>query len=223
MAEVQESSQVVQVEPPRWEATGEVKPREGGRPVGFSGSEYQRAGEGLAGHPGKSVSTQNNGSTKDNGSTQNNGSTQVKARPTFRRYTRQYKLQVLKDTDTLGEGEVGAYLRREGLYYSTLKMFREHRTRGMLDESANANRGAAGSSNRGSAGKGGSRQKATDPSGTGSAVVVPAETQRRMNELEKENRKLRHRLRQTDALLELQKKASEFVGISLEGIRQSEE
>src|SRR6185437_1308224 len=110
MAEIQESSQVVQVEPPRWEATGEVKPREGGRPVGFSGSEYQRAGEGLAGHPGKSVSTQNNGTSSNNGGTQNNGTssnngnTQEKARPTFRRYTRQYKLQVLKDTDILGEG-----------------------------------------------------------------------------------------------------------------------
>lgn len=210
MAEVEQGLQVMQSEPPRWDATGEVKPKEGGRSVGFSGSEYQRSGEGMAGHQGK-MSTPN-------------GNTQVKARPTFRRYTRQYKLQVLKDTDTLGEGEVGAYLRREGLYYSTLKMFREHRTRGMLDESVDARRdAAAGSSHGKGSAKGGSRQKAAGTAAAGIGVVIPAETQRRMNELEKENRKLRHRLQQTDALLELQKKASEFVGISLDGLRQSEE
>lgn len=206
MAEIEQGLQGMQSEPPRWDAVGEVKPKEGGRPVGFSGSEYQRSGEGMAGHQGE------------------NGSTQVKARPTFRRYTRQYKLQVLKDTDTLGEGEVGAYLRREGLYYSTLKMFREHRTRGMLDESVDTRRdGGTGSSHGKGSAKGGSREKSAGTAAAGIGIVIPAETQRRMNELEKENRKLRHRLRQTDALLELQKKASEFVGISLEGLRQSEE
>lgn len=206
MAEVREGLQERQSDPPRWEATGEIDGKEGGRPVGFSGSEYQRSGEGMAGRQGK------------------DGNTQVKARPTFRRYTRQYKLQVLKDTDTLGEGEVGAYLRREGLYYSTLRMFREHRTRGLLDENVEVKRGgAAGSSSARALTKGGSREKATGASGAGTGAAITAETLRRMTELEKENRKLQHRVRQTEALLELQKKASELLGISLEGLRLSEE
>jgi transposase len=47
-------------------------------------------------------------------------------------YTAEYKLQVLQETDTCGEGQIGAILRREGLYSSHLTTWRRQRQAGQL-------------------------------------------------------------------------------------------
>ena len=51
-----------------------------------------------------------------------------------RRFTAEYKLRVLRDADAcLRPGEVGALLRREGLYSSILSEWRKQREAGSLE------------------------------------------------------------------------------------------
>ncbi len=58
---------------------------------------------------------------------------EVTAKPTRRRYTAEYKLRILREADACtGGGEVGALLRREGLYFSNLTVWRKQRERGEL-------------------------------------------------------------------------------------------
>jgi transposase len=47
-------------------------------------------------------------------------------------YGAEYKLQVLQETDSCGEGQIGAILRREGLYSSHLTTWRRQRQAGQL-------------------------------------------------------------------------------------------
>jgi transposase len=54
-------------------------------------------------------------------------------RPRRRRFTAEYKLQVLADYDAAEPGEKGALLRREGLYSSHLVDWRRARDAGSLD------------------------------------------------------------------------------------------
>jgi transposase len=50
-----------------------------------------------------------------------------------RRFTAEYKLRVLREADACGKpGEIGALLRREGLYSSLLTEWRRQRERGAL-------------------------------------------------------------------------------------------
>ena len=59
---------------------------------------------------------------------------EVMAKPTRRRYTAEYKLKVLREAEALsGRGEIGALLRREGLYSSNLTQWRKQRERGELE------------------------------------------------------------------------------------------
>jgi transposase-like protein len=58
---------------------------------------------------------------------------EVTAKPTRRRYTAEYKLRILREADAYTSGgEVGALLRREGLYSSNLTVWRKQRERGEL-------------------------------------------------------------------------------------------
>jgi len=55
-------------------------------------------------------------------------------RPRRRRFTAEYKLGILREVDGLtGFGEVGALLRREGLYSSHLTTWRRQRDEGALE------------------------------------------------------------------------------------------
>ena len=49
-----------------------------------------------------------------------------------RLYTAEYKLRILQETDTCSEGQIGAILRREGLYSSHLTTWRRQRQTGQL-------------------------------------------------------------------------------------------
>ena len=60
---------------------------------------------------------------------------QVHERPIRRRFTAAYKARILKEADACSKpGELGALLRREGLYSSTLANFRKLRQAGQLGE-----------------------------------------------------------------------------------------
>ncbi len=116
---------------------------------------------------------------------------EVLAKPVRRRFTVEYKRQILKEADSSkGSGEVGALLRREGLYSSHLSAWRAARDRGELAGSGRRKRGPA--------------PKPVDP------------RDKRIVELERANRKLAKRAERAEALVEVQKKVSELLGIQLD-------
>ena len=55
---------------------------------------------------------------------------QVAAKPTRRRFSAEFKLQVLREADQCQPGELGALLRRHGLYSSHLTTWRRERDQG---------------------------------------------------------------------------------------------
>ena len=57
---------------------------------------------------------------------------EVPERAKRRRFSAEYKLRILQEADRCGPGEVGALLRREGLYSSHLTAWRQQRTEGAL-------------------------------------------------------------------------------------------
>ena len=114
---------------------------------------------------------------------------EVPERAKRRHFSAQYKLRVLEEADACrAPGEVGALLRREGLYSSQLAAWRRARREGSLQALATP-RGPQG--------------RRRDP--------VASDNER----LRKENARLRGRLEQAQAILEIQKKASEILGIPL--------
>jgi transposase-like protein len=112
---------------------------------------------------------------------------EVTERPKRRRFTAEYKLRILREADACKhDGDIGALLRREGLYSSHLTTWRRQR-----DEIAKAGLKAR---------KRGPKGKAVDP---------------RVKKLERENARLKRRLARAELMLEIQKKASEMLGIPL--------
>jgi transposase len=59
-------------------------------------------------------------------------STEVVVKPMRRKFTAEYKLKILKETDQCRPGEVGAVLRREGLFSSQLTTWRREREIGLM-------------------------------------------------------------------------------------------
>jgi transposase-like protein len=114
----------------------------------------------------------------------------VEAHPKRRRFGAEYKLRILREADACKQpGEIGALLRREGLFSSQLVTWRRERDRvarsGM------------------SARKRGPKARVVDP---------------KIKQLERENAKLRRRLERVELMLEIQKKASEMLGIPLKNL-----
>ncbi len=115
---------------------------------------------------------------------------EVSAKAQRRRFPVEYKRKILSEADRCREpGEIGALLRREGLYSSHLSAWRAARDRGAL--------GGKGISKRGP------KAKPKDPN------------EKRVRELERENRRLRRRAERAEAFVELQKKVSEVLGVEL--------
>lgn len=56
-------------------------------------------------------------------------------RPKRRSFTHAYKLRILEEYDTAPAGEKGALLRREGLYDSSIQLWRKQRDSGELSTS----------------------------------------------------------------------------------------
>jgi transposase len=70
--------------------------------------------------------------------------TEVTSKAKRRRFTAEYKRKVLQEADACTEsGQVGALLRREGLYSSHLTTWRQARERGELEGLAPKKRGPA--------------------------------------------------------------------------------
>src|SRR3989304_5540791 len=68
----------------------------------------------------------------DNGATDSR-EVEVVAKAERRRFTGEYKLRVLREADRCKQpGEIGALLRREGLYWSNLTTWRKQRQSGEL-------------------------------------------------------------------------------------------
>ncbi len=115
---------------------------------------------------------------------------EVAAKPTRRRYTAEYKHRILREAETCTrQGELGALLRREGLYSSNLTVWRRQRERGEIEGLSQKKRGPL------------PKEK--------SPLAAKVAT------LERENRRLRARSERAEGLVELQKKVSEILGIEL--------
>jgi transposase len=99
-----------------------------------------------------------------------------------RKFTAAYKLRILKEADNCAEkGQIGALLRREGLYSSSLTSWRRQVNQGLIPKK-----------------RGPVAQKA-DPS------------IRRNAELERENARLTHKLKQAELIIDFQKKVAELL------------
>ena len=116
---------------------------------------------------------------------------EVAAEATRRRYSEQYKLTILRKADTCSQpGELGALLRREGLYSSQLATWRRQREEGTLTALRGKKRGRKGAAN----------------------APLVEENKR----LAKENQRLARRLKRAELIIDIQKKVSETLGIPLE-------
>jgi transposase-like protein len=106
-----------------------------------------------------------------------------------RRFTAKEKLRILEEADACTEpGELGALLRREGIYSSYLSRWRRARDRGQL--------------------------RALSPKKRGPKTPANSEMKREVAELQRENERLQARLAQAEAIIEAQKKLSQVLGLA---------
>jgi transposase len=114
--------------------------------------------------------------------------TEVVAKAKRKRFTAAEKLRILREVDACqGSGEIGALLRREGIYSSYLTTWRRQRERGELDGLAPQKRGPK-----------------PDPQ----AVEIAR--------LKRENERLQKRLEQAEFIIDFQKKVAQMFGKTLE-------
>jgi transposase len=111
---------------------------------------------------------------------------EVPIKATRRRFTAEYKCRILKEADSCTD--VGALLRREGLYSSNLTTWRRQ-----LDQGVQA---ALSSKKRG-------RKESSNP------------LQAEVENLRKENKRLERRLKRAELIIDIQKKAAQILGIPL--------
>jgi transposase-like protein len=121
----------------------------------------------------------------------------VTAKAQRRRFTAEYKRKILKEADACERGELGALLRREGLYSSHLIEWRRAREAGAR----------AGQTPR----KRGAKAQATDP-----LAAQVAEQQKEIARLKAENAKLA-------LICSVQKKVSQLLGVTLPTIPDDDE
>jgi len=106
-----------------------------------------------------------------------------------RKFTAKYKLRILAEADTcIRPGQLGALLRREGLYSSYITTWRRQRAKGILQAMAPQKRGR--------------KQKQINP------------LAKKVAQLEGENLRLQQKLKKAELLIEAQKKMSEILGIA---------
>lgn len=116
--------------------------------------------------------------------------TEVSAKATRRCFTAEYKRRILKEADSCTRpGEMGALLRREGLYSSHVTTWRAQQRRGELAGLSAKRRGPQ------------SRR--------------PDARDRKIAEQEREIARWKARAERAEALVDLQKKVSELLGIQL--------
>jgi transposase-like protein len=121
---------------------------------------------------------------------------EVVQRKRRRKFTANYKLRILEEADSCTQpGQLGALLRREGLYSSNLTCWRRQREKGIL--------------------------QALRPKKRGRKQIEKKPLFQRVALLERENKKLKHKLQQAEKIIEVQKKVSEILGIPQESNGES--
>ena len=116
---------------------------------------------------------------------------EVLAKAARRRFSAEYKFKILREAEACTQpGEFGALLRREALYSSNVRTWREQRERGELLGLTPKRRGPA--------------PKTKNP-------LAP-----KVAALEREVTRHKARADRAEALVELQKKVAEFLGIALQ-------
>jgi transposase len=114
--------------------------------------------------------------------------TEVVAKAQRKRFTAAEKLRILREVDACqGSGEIGALLRREGIYSSYLTTWRRQRERGELDGLAPQRRG---------------------PKPNPEAIELA--------KLRRENARLQERLQRAELIIDFQKKVAQMFGGTLE-------
>jgi len=110
--------------------------------------------------------------------------TEVVPKAKRRLFSVAYKKRILAEVDGCTQaGQIGAILRREGLYSSHLTSWRHQRERGEL----------AGSQGR----------------------PAKSEAEQELSRLRQENERLQQRLVQAEAIIDIQKKVSQLLGLTL--------
>jgi transposase len=106
-----------------------------------------------------------------------------------RKFSAEYKRRILDEADSCTEpGQIGALLRREGLYSSHLTTWRRQRDRGLIQALSPKKRG----------------RKRKD------------ELEREVARLQRENERLQARLEQAEMIIDVQKKLSKLLGLETE-------
>jgi len=106
-----------------------------------------------------------------------------------RKFTAKYKLSILSEAESCTDpGELGALLRREGLYSSNLTTWRRQREQGLLD--------------------------ALSPKKRGRKKIHKNPLAEKVTQLERANQRLQQKLKQAELIIEAQKKMSEILGIA---------
>ena len=120
--------------------------------------------------------------------------TEVLAKAKRKQFSAAEKLRILREVDACqGSGEIGALLRREGIYSSYLTTWRRQRERGELDGLAPQKRGPK-----------------EDPQAVEKA------------RLQRENERLREELRKAHLIIDVQKKVSQILGVPLEESKEED-
>lgn len=119
------------------------------------------------------------------------------AATTYRRFSAQEKLRIMEAADACTEpGEIGALMRREGIYSSYLSRWRKARARGKLNGVGRRKRGPK-------------RLLESELSDVNAA-------------LQRENARLRARLAQAETIIEVQKKLSQLLGVATSALESEE-
>lgn len=99
-----------------------------------------------------------------------------------RKFTAAFKLRILKEAEACTrQGQLGALLRREGLYYSNITLWRRQINQGLI------------------------------PKKRGPLAKKPDPNVRRIAELERENAKLTHKLKHAELIIDVQKKVADLL------------
>ena len=106
-----------------------------------------------------------------------------------RRFSAEYKLRILEEAGaSSGSGQIGAILRREGLYSSHLTTWRRQRAQSQLD--------------------------GLSPKSRGRKPAVDEGLVKELAALKRENERLEFRLQQAETIIDVQKKLSELLGLT---------
>ena len=127
-------------------------------------------------------------SQEQNGKSEEEGTkTEVVVKAKRRQHSAEYKLRILREVDECkGKSEVGALLRREGLYSSLVSKWREQREHGGVTGLSGHRRG---------------------PKVDANAVELAR--------LQRENKRLQEQLQRAELIIDVQKKVAQLLGVTL--------